>query len=561
MSKMTNAVKETRQAKVDRAVVNFMGGTSYEINPLDTLKMVTASSIFGEPQYYRSGEFAEKTMVKDGIYSVDKLFAEYSVESLDKYKGMKTSDLMEKVIDDALAYNYGAVLEWAVTLRKEYLMRLNPQIIMVRAAMMTDARIKYTKENPGKFAEINMQVMSRGDDVINQLTYYLFKTGDKKSIPGILKKSWEKKVASLSRYELYKYRNHGIGLIDTIRICHANNADINELMKTGTVEVAEDNTTWETLRASGMSWEQILDTIKMNHMALLRNLRGIFKEVDNMATCMRLLDQLKAGVAKGKQFPFRYMSAKKAVAAEAKSNTNLGKYAVTIDDTLNDCLDESCANLPRLAGNNAFLSDNSGSAWGTCNSEYGTVTVAEIDNLSAVIGAANSDIGTVFAFGDKLIPYPVSKRKGILNQAEEISKTAKRDVGGATENGIWLFFRDAIDNEQHWDNIFIYSDMQAGHGGLYGTREGMEEYLKRGFSYDRYVDVAKLIAEYRRKVNPKVNVFCIQTAGYNNVLVPEYGYRTNILYGWTGKELLFADAMNKFWDAKDAEALAKKQKQ
>ena len=62
---------------------------------------------------------------------------------------------------------------------------------------------------------------------------------------------------------------------------------------------------------------------------------------------------------------------------------------------------------------------------------------------------------------------------------------------------------------------------------------------------------AKLIAEYRRKVNPIVNVFCVQTAGYHNVLVPEYGYRTNILYGWTGKELLFADAMIRLWDERD----------
>ena len=66
-----------------------------------------------------------------------------------------------------------------------------------------------------------------------------------------------------------------------------------------------------------------------------------------------------------------------------------------------------------------------------------------------------------------------------------------------------------------------------------------------------YIDVAKLIAEYRSKVNPKVNVFSVQTAGYNNMLIPEYGYRTNILYGWTGKELIFADSMIKFWNNKD----------
>ena len=72
-----------------------------------------------------------------------------------------------------------------------------------------------------------------------------------------------------------------------------------------------------------------------------------------------------------------------------------------------------------------------------------------------------------------------------------------------------------------------------------------------------YLDVAKLVAAYREAVNPRVNVFCVQTAGYTNVCLPEYGYRTNILYGWTGKELLFADTMIRFWDEQDAKRKAR----
>ena len=87
--------------------------------------------------------------------------------------------------------------------------------------------------------------------------------------------------------------------------------------------------------------------------------------------------------------------------------------------------------MPRLKGKTACLSDNSGSAWGTFNSEYGTMTVAEIDNLSSVITAMNSDEGEVFAFGDKLINFPISKRNGALTQSREISETARREVGGS----------------------------------------------------------------------------------------------------------------------------------
>lgn len=63
-----------------------------------------------------------------------------------------------------------------------------------------------------------------------------------------------------------------------------------------------------------------------------------------------------------------------------------------------------------------------------------------------------------------------------------------------------------------------------------------------------YINVYKLILEYRKHVNPKVNVFSVQTAGYNNVLIPQMSYRCAILTGWTGKEILFAAEYIKRWD-------------
>ena len=277
---------------------------------------------------------------------------------------------------------------------------------------------------------------------------------------------------------------------------------------------------------------------------------GIFTEIEDPEFCAVVTDDLKKGVPYGKQFPFRYYSARSAV------NGSDAHHKPQLMDALEECMDIACENMPHLKGKTMCLSDNSGSAWGAITSEYGRMTVAVIDNLSSVITARCSDEGYVGKFGDKLIVHPVGKRGGVLDKAESISANGDKDVGGATENGIWIFFRDAIDKKEHWDNIFIYSDMQAGHGGLYGTKEGIEEYNKAGFGCgwgSNYVDVAKLINEYRVKVNPKVNVFCVQTAGYTNVSVPEYGYRTNILYGWTGKEALFADEMIKFWDEKDAQ--------
>lgn len=455
---------------------------------------------------------------------------------------------MEKIIDEALDYDFKAVIEWAAVLRNDFYMRLNPQIIMVRAAMHPK-RQKFNEENPGLFSAIQKQVMSRADEPISQLEYYLFKNGSKKSVPNLLKRNWAAKIESATLYELHKYKNSGIGMIDTIRICHANSKLIDELMTTGTIAVEDNNNTWEAKKAAGASWKEILSTVKMGHMALLRNLRGIFTEIDDIEVCKTVMQQLKDGVLKGKQFPFRYFTALKMIERSDVHQKGL------ILDALDECIDIACDNMPKLSGKTMCLSDNSGSAWGTFNSEYGSVTVAEIDNLSSLITARNSDEGYIGKFGDKLIVTPVSKRNGLLCQCKYISASGFNDVGGGTENGIWLFFRDAIDKKEHWDNIFIYSDQQAGHGGLYGTNESMREYNRRGFGTSNtgwsYVDIAKLIHEYRSKVNPKVNVFSVQTAGYDNVVIPEYGYRTNLMYGWTGKELVFADSMIKFWNGKE----------
>lgn len=544
MSKLIRSLKEKRSAQKTGAQTNYMGGISFTVNPLDTLKMVTASSIFGEPQYYRHGEFGE-AYIKDGIYRLHLLFRDYDVIG-DHFDGMKTSQVMEKVIDDALSYDFEGTLRWAAVLRSNYFMRLNPQVIMVRAALHPD-RVRFNQEHPGLFSEINRQVMSRADEPGSQLAYYLYRSGSKKKIPSVLKRNWAARLSSLNAYQVHKYKNTGLGLIDVVRISHAHSDVLDELMQTGDVVVPEQDSTWETMRSSGKSWKQIYKAGVLGHMALLRNLRGIFTEIEDRDLCGKILETLKQGVPSGKQFPFRYYSALRAV----KANNDI-HHKPQIIDALEECMDIACDNMPVLKGKTICLSDNSGSAWGTLTSEYGSVVVAEIDNLSSVITAYNSEEGYAGIFGDKLEIHPVTKRNGVLKQAADLSVKGGHTVGHATENGIWIFFRDAIDKKIHWDNIFIYSDMQAGHGGLYGTAEGKAEYKARGYVCNgSYVHVAKLIAEYRRTVNPKVNVFCVQTAGYTNVLVPEYGYRTNIMYGWTGKEAIFADAMIRFWDEKE----------
>ncbi len=551
MSRFREVLEERRQndlARKGETVLNFMSGESYRINPLDTLKMVTASSIFGEPSYYRDGGLGKD--VKDRLYSKCGLLDGWLMLA-DGWDGLSTTEIMERSIDDALSYDYAGTLAWAAVLRQDFFMRLNPQVIMVRAALHP-GRKTFTQENPGKFYEIESQVMRRGDDALSQLSYFLYCNKGKQKMPSILKRSVKKKLESLDAYEAAKYKGAEIGLKDAVRITHAHSEVIDEFMKEGKIALLSEKKTWENLRSQGKGWEEIFHEISMGHMALLRNLRGVFSERENMAFCREYLERLKGGVVSGKQFPFRYYSAYQAV---LKKEDCFHKPLIL--DTLEECIDLAMENLPKFQGKTMCLSDNSGSAWGAVPSEYGTVQIAVIDNLSSVIAAAASEEGYVGKFGDKLKVYPVSRHGQILRQCQEISKDRSGDVGGSTEGGIWEFFIRAIEKKVRWDQIFIYSDQQAGHGGLYGTAAQRERYEKLGFACEpgrrnggkgRYINVFDLILEYRKRVNPRVNVFSIQTAGYNNVCIPEYAYRTCILYGWTGKEISFARQMIDLWD-------------
>jgi 60 kDa SS-A/Ro ribonucleoprotein len=536
MSKLSEyAVKSKTEIRKyeDLVVENFMGGSSYKLSPLQTLKIVAASSIFGEPQYYRDG------IKKQASIKNHDTLLKYSI-----FAGLidgctSAADVFTNAIDAALDYDFKGTLDLATELRMVFFMRLNPAVIFIRASVH-QKRAEFNESNPGYMKTVGKSIALRPDDLTNQFEYFMYVNKSKNKLSSIVKRTWAERLGEYSRYQLNKYK--GKSLIDLVRISHAWNNDIDELMKTGSIKVEESERTWENLRSEGKTWKEILETIEIPHMALLRNLRGIFKEIEDLEIARSVMTKLSAGVTKGNQFPFRYWSAYKAVEKEEINHKGI------ILDGLEECMDISVLNMPKLDGKTICLSDNSGSAWGQLSSEYGTVYAAEIANLSSLITGKQSDEGEIGLFGDRLIVESVSKRNGLLSQLKAINEV-ERDhgkLGGGTENGIWLFFDDAIKNKKHYDNIFIYSDMQAGHGGLYGTDSS--EYKDFLHGDWRHIDVLALVSKYRKDVNPKVNLFSVQVAGYDNAALPENLYRGAILAGWTGKEPVFAKALIDTWN-------------
>lgn len=552
ISKMASKMVEDQKLQPDAVVKNFMGGESYKLDPLETLKMIAASSIFGEPSYYR------KNLSDNDFYQNDDIVED---EMFTSYKDKSTTSIFTEAIDKALEYDFEGTLKLAVSLRNDYWMRMNPQVIMVRAAVHPK-RKEWSEANPGKFNEYNAQVMKRADEPATQCSYYLFiNNGKKANMPSILKRSIADKLSSLGRYQVNKYKNAEMGMINAVRLTHANSKVLDELMSTGTVKVDNEEETWEQKKSRGMSWKDILATTKMGHMALLRNIRNVFTEIDDIEFTKAYMEDLKDGVAEGKQFPFRYESAYKTIKESTRVN-----HKTIILDKLEECIDIAVNNMPNLKGKTVCLSDNSGSAWSALTTEYGNTHIANIDNLSSVIAAQCSDEGYVIKFGDNYKEFPISRRNGVLTQARSIDEHYDHDVGGGTEGGIWKYMKKCIDEKIWIDNLFIFSDMQAGTGGLYGTMQDISEYReaygfkpfqctwlfyngrRRHIDITKHINVYKLILDYRKKVNPKLNVFSVQTAGYDNVVIPQMSYRCAMLTGWTGKEISFAAEYIKQWD-------------
>jgi hypothetical protein len=533
---MTTINRVKPKAHASEAHLNWMGGPSYSLrNPLDTLRLAASSSFFGEPMYYqedkadkrprRRSEMQRRVQLSD----VELLYLRETLNAIDlqEWRSLSPKQVMERAIDAALDYDPEKTLQEAVRLRQEEHIRATPQVILVRAA--NHAKIKGT----GLVTKYAPQVLGRADEPSVGLAYQLAEYG--RPVPNSLKKAWKARLEAFDAYQLAKYRMESrlVKTTDVVSLIHAKSAAIDRLMKD---ELKTTGETWEAiLSAEGSTqaaWEKAIG--HMGHMALLRNLRNLLEK--GVPTDL-FLPKLIEGAPSGKQLPFRYYSAYKAVEPLANGH---------VKEAVEQCLRLALGNLPSFAGRVMSLCDNSGSAWGSTTSSMGKMHIAEIANLTGVITGKVSQEGYVGVFGDRLAVFPVERKESVFAQADKVSK-AGQSVGGGTENGIWLFWDKAIREKQHWDHVFVYSDMQAGHGGLFGADiQAYRDYIwsKSG----RYIDVPKLIAAYRQQVNPNVMVYLVQVAGYTDTIMPEFYDRTYILGGWGEGLLRFAAQMVGLYD-------------
>ena len=109
MSKISKAVEKIRENEIlhsEEIVKNFMGGDSYKLNPIDTLKIIAASSFFGEASYYRKD-------VKDGRYSWEEKFSDSFIkENFSEYGGKTTDFINDTYLRLQASLSYGGARNW-----------------------------------------------------------------------------------------------------------------------------------------------------------------------------------------------------------------------------------------------------------------------------------------------------------------------------------------------------------------------------------------------------------------------------------------------------------------
>lgn len=531
----TKASPAVRAASVDRALAaqaaplahsNFMEGVSYDLSdPFCVLRMAAASCFFGEPQYY--GAQARLEFAASGEQAHVREVLGRGMPAT--WAGMGPALRLERAIDNALAADAEKTLLIAVALRNEDHIRTTPQVIMVRAAYHPAV------SGSGLVRRYAPQILQRADEPATQLAYARSAFPDK-PIPNALRKAWAQFLSEQSEYALAKYRqeNRGVKLVDVVNLVRPKATEALGKLIRG--ELVQDGSTWESLiskeGSTKESWTKAraLLTPPARHMALLRNLVNLNQhgllDTDTLAA-------LEAGAASGKQLPFRYYSAYTRLKEEGAGAPVL--------DAVERCLTGSLGNLPKFKGRVMSLCDNSGSAQNATASEMGSMQVNHIANLTGVLTGMAADEGYVGVFGDSLVITPVRKTQSALDQAEALNAQAD-DIGTSTENGIWLFFRDALAKKEHWDHVFVYSDMQAGHGGLYGMHP--HEYANFQWPLYRHnIDVAALIRQYHKTVNPNCKFYLVQVAGYTDTLAPDFYPNVVVLGGWGPGLLKFAHAM------------------
>lgn len=392
------------------------------------------------------------------------------------------------------------------------------------------------------------EVIRRPDDMTEIVSYYYSK-GNKK-LPNSLKKGLAKAFDKFDAYQLAKYRGErkDVSLVDVVNLVHPIPTQKNDKALTDLVNDTLKNVdTWEAKlseagkgnktseekdEAKAEAWKEMLESGKMPYFALLRNLRNILEQAPNLVdkACEILVNEKL--IKNSLVLPFRFLSAYNEIEAlKGTSNSKSIKFEKESDNVtkvlkaLEKAVRVSVNNLPELAGNTVILSDNSGSMTGdrggsSLTSRLSNTKTSDIANLFAMLYWLKAENTYVGLFGDRLIEPKLDRNLGVFENFKIVDQE-KNKCGGATEHGIFEFFKKAIKEKTHIDTLVVFSDCQIGSScAWFGSGSGTQSN-----------DFNKLYEEYRR-INPNFRCYSVNLKGYGSTVFNDSVFK---LAGWSEK--------------------------
>jgi hypothetical protein len=263
--------------------------------------------------------------------------------------------------------------------------------------------------------------------------------------------------------------------------------------------------TWETeLSTKGNNavvWEKLIDSGKVGYMALLRNLRNILTVNPRNAGKVLAIIENPEMVKRSKQLPFRFLSAYKEL-------ENIGGSRVF--DALENAVEASIENMPKLDGTTVIAVDTSGSM-SSAISAKSNVHCYEIAMMLGLIANKICENSIFYTFDTSIKKHPISNRSGILYTTINSSH-----CGGGTR--MQLPFEKMIADNIKADRIIVLSDNEC-NGGWSSS------------------PVQTLADAYRRKTGNDIWVHAIDLQGYGTQQF--HGKKTNIIAGWSEKVFSF----------------------
>jgi hypothetical protein len=287
----------------------------------------------------------------------------------------------------------------------------------------------------------------------------------KKPIPKQIKKGIRHSLLKFSPYQLAKYKAEAkkVKLVDLFNIAHPNPKFAREDQKQAWKDLIEGNLknteTWEARLSSGEDkkkvWKDLVSENKIGYMALLRNLRNIAKDGDDITIkkACNIIEDINA-VKNSKQLPFRFYNA----------YDNIDNQ--TMLESISKALDISLSSVPKFEGKTLIAIDTSGSMSGD--------PVKKASILAATLFKSND--ADLIQYNSSVSNFKLMKGDSTLTITNQIIEKAN---GGGTETSlVYKYALKQLEKGVKYDRIIILSDNESWLEGKYGVQKYYNEYRK-----------------------------------------------------------------------------------